>query len=123
MAGKGGARPGAGRKRAADKYATAINQAERRIADRLPDLIDKLFELADGVTVMERDAHGREKVYDRPPDFKAASYLVDRVMGKPAQKLEAEHTGKDGEPLTLGYVILPPVMNDAGTSDPNERED
>jgi len=45
---RGGARAGAGRKRTADKYASKINAAEKRIADRLPQLIDNLLYLANG---------------------------------------------------------------------------
>jgi hypothetical protein len=47
--------------------AEAIVDAEQRIADRLPILIDRLFELAEGPE----------------PNLGAIKYLVDRVMGKP----------------------------------------
>lgn len=47
MTGKhGGARPGAGRKSKAEKYETEINAAERYIADRLPQFVKALEELA-----------------------------------------------------------------------------
>lgn len=45
---RGGKRPGAGRKPKAEKYAPKINKAEKRIADKLPALVDNLFALADG---------------------------------------------------------------------------
>jgi hypothetical protein len=48
MATNGGARPGAGRKPKADKYAGAINRAEKKIADKLPQLVDNLLKLANG---------------------------------------------------------------------------
>lgn len=102
VAGKsGGARQGAGRKPKAERFKGAIAAAEKRIADRLPDLIDNLLELSAGVTVQETDAQGREKVYTRPPDFRAASYLIDRILGKPVQAIEAEHTGEGGGPISL----------------------
>lgn len=105
MAGKpgrsGGARQGAGRKPKAERFKSAIAAAEKRIADHLPQLIDSLLELSEGVTVQETDAQGREKVYTRPPDFRAASYLIDRILGKPVQAIEAEHTGADGGPISL----------------------
>lgn len=104
MAGKGGARPGAGRKPRAEKWATAINRAEKRIADRLPDLIDRLFELAEGVRVQEMTLTGAPSVYTRPPDFKAASYLADRIMGKPTQVVDADVTTA-GEKLPAPAVI------------------
>lgn len=92
VTGHGGKRAGAGRKTRAEKHATAINRAEKRIADRLPQLIDCLFELAEGVRVQEIDLTGKPTVYTRPPCFKAASYLVDRIIGKPVQAVEADVT-------------------------------
>src|SRR5947209_19480465 len=63
----GGPRRGAGRKRVAREPAAAIADAEQRIAERLPILIERLFELADtGV-----------------PNLGAIKYLLDRVMGRP----------------------------------------
>jgi hypothetical protein len=46
--GRGGARPGAGRKPKAETHETAIAGAEKRLADRLPVTIGTLEELADG---------------------------------------------------------------------------
>ena len=91
MAGRGGTRAGAGRKAKRDKHAGAINKAEKRIKDRLPELIDNLFELAEGVEVQERDANGAVKVYSRPPDRQANEYLLNRIMGKPTERHETEN--------------------------------
>lgn len=88
MAGNGGWRPGSGRKPKKEKYNAAIQAAEGQIRDRLPMLIDKLFELAEGVTVQELKADGSPLIYTRPPDRQAAEYLVNRVMGKPVEKQE-----------------------------------
>lgn len=85
MAKRGGARPGAGRKPRAEKYATPIADGERRISDRLPWLIEKQFELADGVLVQEMTKEGAF-VYKTPPDRQAIEYLINRVMGKPIEK-------------------------------------
>src|SRR5947209_4218827 len=93
----GGARAGAGRKAKAVKFARPIAAAEKRIADRLPHLVDKLLELADGVTVSEIDAKGEERVYLRPPDRQAAEYLLNRILGKPTER--AELSGPDGGPI------------------------
>jgi len=82
MAGTGGARPGSGRKVKAEKYSGPIAAAEDRIAVRLPDLIDNLFVLADGVTVREPMPNGGERTYTKPPDYKANEYLLNRIMGK-----------------------------------------
>lgn len=100
MAGNhGGARPGAGRKPKADLFATPIRQAEKKIADRLPVLVDKLIELSEGVLVQSTRLDGSPYVYKQPPDRQAATYLVDRIMGKPAQSLDVGN--KDDEPFKV----------------------
>lgn len=99
----GGPRPGSGRPRKADKHAGVIARAEKRIADRLPDLIDKQFELAEGVTVQEADGHGGQRVYSRPPDRQAVEYLLNRIMGKPVER--QEHSGPNQEPIPI--VVIP----------------
>ena len=94
MAGAGGgARPGAGRPRKRVKHAGAISRAEKQIVDRLPEVVGRLLELADGITVQEVDPDGGERVYTRPPDREAARYLVDRIMGKPTERREEEQSG------------------------------
>ena len=86
MAGPGGARPGAGRKRKSNKFEGQIKKAEGMIADRLPWLVDQAMELAEGVVVQERDKDGTPRIYQRPPDREAIKYLVDRIMGKPTER-------------------------------------
>ncbi len=45
---RGGARPGAGRKPRAERFARPIAAAEKQIADRLPKIIDQLLLMATG---------------------------------------------------------------------------
>lgn len=90
----GGSRPGAGRKAKADKYKQPIARAEKQIVDRLPDLIGYMLELAQGVTVQEIDKDGGVNIYSRPPDRAANEYLINRIMGKPTERHETEHSGK-----------------------------
>lgn len=85
----GGARPGAGRKPKDEKFKLPILKAERRIADKLPYLIDKQFELADGVLV-ERETQEGVVVYRTPPDRQAIEYLLNRIMGKPTERREQD---------------------------------
>jgi hypothetical protein len=99
MAGKGGARPGAGRKPKGIKSLTPIATAEGRIVDRLPQLIDNLFSLADGVTVQEETPQGGPRVYTRPPDRQANEYLINRIMGKPTERKEV--SGPEGGPIQV----------------------
>src|SRR5690242_360996 len=84
----GGARPGAGRKPKDEKFKIPIAKAEKKIADKLPWLIDQAMELAEGVVVQERDKEGGLRIYQRPPDMKAIAYLVDRIMGKATERKE-----------------------------------
>lgn len=88
MAGLGGARPGAGRKKKSDKFAGQIKKAENMIADRLPWLIEKAFELAEGVTVQKSTPVGGLVIYQEAPDLGAIKYLADRIMGKPTERRE-----------------------------------
>jgi len=82
---------GPGRPRKAEKYAGAVAAAEQRIVDRLPELIDNLFTLAGGVVVEDTNPiDGSMSVYQKPPDRKANEYLIDRILGRPTQAIEAE---------------------------------
>lgn len=114
--GHGGARPGSGRKRRDIKHETAIAQAENRIVDRLPHIIDNMFHLAMGgyERVEEQfspagslwigQGKDAELMYPgKDPDElvlvkrtvtiadkdRAANiYLIDRILGKPIQQTE-----------------------------------
>lgn len=141
MAGRGGPRPGAGRKPRAERYAEPIATAEDLIAGRLAELVDNQFTLALGGgerveeeyaaagTVFtddyETDEFGRSRKVRRPvfadrpadelvlvkrkritlgPDARANEYLIDRILGKPTQSVEAEVSGPGGEAIPV--VIL-----------------
>lgn len=65
-----------------------VQAAESKIRDKLPWLVDKLFELAEGVEVQKRDRQGQTRVYSEIPDREAIKYLMDRVMGKPVQPID-----------------------------------
>lgn len=104
MAGKGGKRPGAGRKPKRDKHATAIDSAERLIRDRLPELVDLAFTRARGVMVKDVTLDGTVEYYETPPDLKAITYLMDRVMGKPTERQVV--TGPNGGPVQVNVTKL-----------------
>ena len=91
MAGKGGARPGAGRKPKGIKrvtYSSPIKVAEAKIASKLPWLVDKLIELVEGVEIERVDRQGQRRIYSQPPDRQAAEYLIDRILGKAVQPID-----------------------------------
>lgn len=80
---RGGARPGAGRPKGVTPaggkppkrkvYASPIREAERRIRDRLPELVDTALDLA---------LNGK--------DAKMVVYCIDRILGKPAQPIDMD---------------------------------
>lgn len=91
-------------------------------------MIDKAFELSEGVPIVQgfpqveivvgmlqtcihapdqvealKDAIAKmEKIFATPPDFRAIQYLIDRIMGKPIAKQEI--TGEDGGPIEIVSV-------------------
>lgn len=91
---RGGARPGAGRKRKAEIYHFPIKDAEGRISERLPKYIDLLDELAHGVRVQAQTEDGSPYVYTTPPNRQAIEYLINRVMGKPVERKEQGDPGE-----------------------------
>lgn len=88
MSGRGGKRPGSGRPPKRVVNLSPIRAAEKKIADRLPWLVDKLMELAEGIHEEKTIGDQAVIVYKRAPDRQAAEYLIDRVMGKATQTLD-----------------------------------
>jgi len=88
-----------GRPRKADSHAGAVAAAERKIADRLPSLIENMLVLADGYWTEETTKEGARIVYKTAPDFKANQYLIDRIMGKPTERTEV--SGPEGGDIAL----------------------
>jgi hypothetical protein len=129
--GHGGPREGSGRKRTRDKFESQINAAEQKIADRLPEILDNLFHLANGgyqrvkekfELAKKRDAKGRviyddkdeplmemvcvERTVEIADKDRAANVaLMERILGKPAQSHELD--AGDGEVATFAIVRVP----------------
>ena len=57
-------------------------------------LLDKLEELINGVTVMKQDSEGGVKIYEKPPDREAITYILDQAYGKAKQSMEIETRAK-----------------------------
>lgn len=120
MGQNGGARPGAGRKRKAEKWAAPIAKAEKRIADKLPSLIDNMLALAEGVWIEEMNADSARIVYKRAPDRAANEYLINRIMGRPTERKEL--SGPDNGPIpiqTFDYAAAIAEVT-AGSDDDSE---
>jgi hypothetical protein len=83
---------------------------ETKVTDRIGKkgklLVDKLFELIDGVYIMEKKG-GRDgkdiKYYQVPPNLSAITYALDRVLGKPKQV--SEHTEERKGVMVIEHII------------------
>jgi len=135
----GGHREGAGRKAKADKYRPHINKAEKQILDRLPFLIEQQLKLAEGVRLVdsskavkivikalqesmgdidrfERVVASLREIFQTAPDRQAIEYLVNRVMGKPTERVDQETTVRGG--ITAVIITRSPDV-----SEPTENDD
>ena len=119
----GGKQPGAGRPRKAEKFSGPIAAAEKRISDKLPFLIDKALELADGVMCAELTKEGDYNVYTRPPDRQAIEYLANRIMGKPTERMEIDDTSRLSDDELIA-AVTGIIRGDApeGTEDTGDDE-
>ena len=96
----GGKREGAGRKPTREKYAGKVAAAEKKIADRLPDIVDAALDLALGVVVQEKDEEtGEERIYTKPGCYRSQQYLLNRILGTPTQVQDV--TVQDKGPLEV----------------------
>lgn len=94
---------GPGRKPKHERFARPIAKAEKQIIDKLPWLIEKELQLADGVWREQILPDGETRIiYQEKPNHRAITYLIDRVMGRPVER--AEVTGADGGPIQLAPV-------------------
>jgi len=111
MAGKGGVRPGAGRKPNAVTYKREIAKATDIMGRMLPEAAQATNDLALGAYVlMTFDPRtgqwvraqsqavadlaidsGMFRVYREPPDIKAITIMFERVMGKVPQPIDVRH--------------------------------
>ena len=102
---RGGVRAGAGRPPKREVYAANIAEAEALILKELPRLLAKYFELAAGIKVQGKAGRmGEAPVYDRPPDGKVIADLINRVMGKPVERVETEKIGEESDTFV---IVLP----------------
>lgn len=103
----GGKRDGSGRKKTREKFETEVNKAEKKIANKLPWLVDRMLELAGGVKCADYDLEGNPNVYDKAPDRQAIEYLLNRILGKPTEHQEIE----GGETTKVEINIAPQDVN------------
>ena len=78
----------------------------RKIGKKGKYLTDKLFELIEGVYVIDKRGgkDGREvRYYQVPPNLQAITYALDRVLGKPVARTEVSEEKK-------GIVIVESII-------------
>ena len=56
------------------------------ITEKLPQLVESLINLAVGVRVDKETPDGNP-IYTQPPNRLAAEYLINRVLGKPTERM------------------------------------
>jgi hypothetical protein len=66
---------------------------EDQIVENLPELAEAALALALGLWVEERGRDGVRRVRRLPPDFRAIVYCMDRIMGRPGERIELEVPG------------------------------
>lgn len=99
----GGPREGSGRK------VGSKNKATLEIKDILDECVDfkelvgKLLELANGVSVLKKTVTGMELVYQNPPDSNAAKILMEYRFGKPQQSIA--HSGEITEIIITKKIV------------------
>jgi hypothetical protein len=71
---------------------TLESKVVQRIGRKGKYLTDKLFELIEGISIVEKNKDGRDgktlRHYTIPPNLNAIIYAIDRVLGKPTQHTE-----------------------------------
>lgn len=82
----------------------SIPDAEERIKKALPDLLDRMIDLAMGAlavgVVIDKDTgFPKQRVYKTLPDQKALAFLIEHGIGRVPQRVEL--TGKEGKPMEI----------------------
>lgn len=88
-----------------------MRAAEVKIAGSFPAIVDAMLDLALGVYVDEEREDGTIKRYRRAPDRRAAEYLINRIMGKPAERREVEGAIDIDQKIGV-MVYIPDNMRD-----------
>jgi hypothetical protein len=75
----------------------------KRIGKKGKHLVDKLFELIEGVYTVQAQSGKEMRYYKVPPNLQAIVYALDRVLGKP--KAYTEHTEEKRGIILVEHVI------------------
>lgn len=80
------ARSRAGQSGLETRLAEAQEELVLRIIEHKDAIVESLMRLAQGIEVEGVDKDGETYTYSQPPDYRAATYLLDFAFGKPTQK-------------------------------------
>lgn len=84
-----------------------INKA---LLKKTPWLLDKMFELAEGLYLLDKHEAGRQiRYYKIIPDRQAITYLIDRAIGKPKEEDDPANASKEG--LLMVESIIKTLAN------------
>ena len=79
------------------------DKVTKRIGRKGKYLVDKLFELIDGVYTVQKENGKEIRFYKVPPQLNAIVYALDRVLGKPKQF--TEHSEEKKGLILVEHVI------------------
>lgn len=79
---------------------------QRKIGKRVKWLLDKSFELADGIYTIDARDPDKVKYYKKAPDLDAIIYLIDRLIGKPTAKTENKNTEEKKGVVAIQNMIV-----------------
>ena len=82
-------------------------------------LVDKLFELIEGVYIVEKSSGKEVRYYKVPPQLNAIVYALDRVLGKPKQF--TEHSEEKRGIVLVEHVIRNLALNPYGKNGAGEN--
>ncbi len=105
---KGGARKGAGRKKAQHTIKTEKSREYfiNRISAELDPIITAQIEASKGMWFEEVNAKGeRIRVYKKGPSLQTGEFLLNHFAGKAREAIEL--TGKDGKELKPTVIFIP----------------
>ena len=83
---------------------------DRALLKKTPWLLDKMFELAEGLYILDKHDPGRQiRYYKIIPDRQAIAYLMDRAIGKPKEEGNGNDESKKG--LLMVESIIKTLAN------------
>lgn len=103
---KRGRKPGATQQKNISKLICKVMPRKERV--------EKLAELARGVTIQKVGKKGEIAVFTLPPDEKALRQLNEYDVGRPIDKTKVDITS-DGKPVNV--ILIPPIIR------PKKKED